>query len=216
MSLFKKAVTSSIDVTEPGEFRGYVAKYLNIDRQGHIMLPGAHAKILPKIRDEGAPILVDHENKTRSVIGTLSGADESMQGLLIASRFSATNIAQETRRMMSEKAVTQMSEHFYGKSKKYNEKQVLSLWANYGYQPSDRQKDMAKSGATVITEVTDVVDFSVVAVPANPEARIISVKSFDGESRPSVTVAPRIDLAALAQRTNLADKFWPLNAVRKG
>jgi HK97 family phage prohead protease len=216
MSLFKKAVTSTIDVTEPGEFRGYVAKYLNIDRQGHIMLPGAHAKILPKILDEGAPILVDHENRTRSVIGTLSSADESMDGLLIASRFSATNIAQETRRMMAEKAVTQMSEQFYGKSKKYNEKQVQSLWANYGYQPSERQKDMAKSGAIVITEVTDVVDFSVVAVPANPEARIIAVKSFDGDHKSPVTVAPRIDLAALAQRANLADKFWPLSAVRKG
>jgi HK97 family phage prohead protease len=217
MEIHTKAVSAAVAVTDSGGFRGYAARFLNIDRQGDIILPGAFAKALPEFMADGGLVLADHENKSGAVIGTLTDASEDTSGLLVDVQFSATKAGQEVRRLMAEKALRKMSISFYAKPAKFNEKQVLSAWGNYGYQPNERQRQMAKSGARVIGDVSEIVEVSVVPIPANPEANILAVKSFDGDQKtPALTVAPRIDLVALARRTNLADKFWPLNAVRKG
>jgi HK97 family phage prohead protease len=206
MELHQKAVSAAIVETDSGGFRGYASRFLNIDRQGDIVLPGAFAKALPEFMADGGLVLADHDNRTGSVIGTLIDAREDQNGLLVDVQFSATKAGQEVRRLMTEKALRKMSISFYAKPAKLTEKQVHGVWSNFGYKPDERQKMLAKSGAKMIGQVSEIVEVSVVPIPANPEADILAVKSFDAEPQTPLTVAPRIDLAALARRANLADK----------
>jgi len=206
MELHQKAVSAAIVETDSGGFRGYASRFLNIDRQGDIVLPGAFAKALPEFMADGGLVLADHDNRTGSVIGTLIDAKEDQNGLLVDVQFSATKAGQEVRRLMTEKALRKMSISFYAKPAKLTEKQVHGVWSNFGYRPDERQKMLAKSGAKMIGAVSEIVEVSVVPIPANPEADILAVKSFEGQIETPLTVAPRIDLAALARRANLADK----------
>jgi HK97 family phage prohead protease len=202
----QNGVGAAIVEPDSGGFRGYASRFLNIDRQGDIVLPGAFAKALPEFMADGGLVLADHDNRTGSVIGTLIDAREDQNGLLVDVQFSATKAGQEVRRLMTEKALRKMSISFYAKPAKLTEKQVHGVWSNFGYKPDERQKMLAKSGAKMIGAVSEIVEVSVVPIPANPEADILAVKSFDAEPQTPLTVAPRIDLAALARRANLADK----------
>lgn len=192
---------------DPGGFRGYAARFLNIDRQGDIILPGAFAKALPSFMDDGGMVLADHVNKTGAVIGSMIDATEDRNGLMVDVRFSATNAGQEVRKLMAERAVRKMSISFFAQSKQYTEKQVRQIWDTFGYAASEAQKTLARKGAKVIADVTEILEVSVVPIPANQGAEIISVKSFDEPESSSVSVAPKIDLKALIERASIADRI---------
>lgn len=210
MQTYSKSVPVGMTPTETGGFRGYAARFLNIDRQGDMILPGAFAKSLPEFLDSGGLVLADHMNQTGAVIGTLIDATEDRSGLVVDVQFSATKAGQEVRQLMAEKALRKMSISFYGKSKPYTEKEVHAVWATFGVQPTEKQKAMAKRGAKVITDVSEILEVSVVPIPANPDANILAVKSFDEPETetPSeaVVVASQVDLIALFNRAQLADR----------
>lgn len=199
--------------TDTGSFRGYAARFLNLDRQNDIILPGAFAKSLPAYLDEGGIVLADHENKTSSVIGRLVDATEDRDGLLVEARFSATKAAQDIRRMIVEKTLRKMSIAFYpevSKVVRYTEKQVRDVWKSYGYEPTPRENELLRSkrGANVISDVSEILEVTVTPIPANSKADILSVKSQDSETPETpVSVAPSIDLAALVARIKIADRI---------
>ena len=210
MQTYSKSVPAGMTPTDTGGFRGYAARFLNIDRQGDMIIPGAFAKSLPEFLDSGGLVLADHMNQTGAVIGTLIDAMEDRTGLVVDVQFSATKAGQEVRQLMDEKALRKMSIQFYGKPKPYTEKEIHAVWDTFGVQPTEKQKAMAKRGAKVITEVSEILEVSVVPIPANPEANILAVKSFDEPETetPSeaVIVAPQVDLSALIIRAQLADR----------
>lgn len=192
--------------TETGGFRGYAARFLNIDRQRDIILPGAFAKALPDFIDAGGMVLADHKNTTAAVIGTLVDAHEDTSGLLVDVSFSATKAGQEVRQLMTERAVRKMSISFYAKSRPYTEKQILQVWETYRVSPTEKQRQLAKGGANVISDVAEILEVSVVPIPANPGAEILAVKSFDDPETPNDPVVSQVDLFALFDRAQLADK----------
>lgn len=204
---FRKAATIGLKPTESGGFRGYAVAFLNIDRQGHMVLPGAFAKAIPRYLEEGGHILVDHDNRAESVIAKAIDAFEDRRGMLVEGVFSGDDRAQAIRKKASEGVVDKMSAYFFGKATRFNESQIKSIWNNYGYVPSARQIELSKRGAGVITEVDRIAEVSIVGVPANPEAGIVAVKSDGIHEETTIVVAPRIDLAALAQRAALADRI---------
>jgi HK97 family phage prohead protease len=207
MIKYDKSVSGAIAATDTGGFRGYAARFLNIDRQGDIILPGAFAKALPAFMDDGGLVLADHSNTTGAVIGTLIDAAEDNNGLIVDVQFSATKSGQEVRQLMAERALRKMSISFFGKSMNYNQKQIEEVWNTYGYKPSDMQRKNAARGAKVITDVSEILEVSVVPIPANADASILAVKSFDEPvESPNVAVCPRIDLRSLLERSNLADR----------
>lgn len=203
----QKSIESAPIAADSGGFRGYAARFLNIDRQGDMILPGAFARSLPAFMDDGGMVLADHQNKTGSVIGTMTDAREDRNGLIVDVKFSSTQPAQEVRRLMAEKAVRKMSIAFWASSKAYTEKQVHAVWDTFGHVPSDSQKSLAKKGAKVIADVNEIMEVSVVPIPANPGAEIIAVKSYDDENTMKVCVAPKIDLKALLERATIAERI---------
>jgi HK97 family phage prohead protease len=207
MQTFEKAVSAGVTPTETGGFRGYAARFLNIDRQGDMILPGAFSKALPDFLDSGGLVLADHTNQAGAVIGTLIDAREDRSGLVVDVQFSATKSGQDVRQLMAEKALRKMSIQFYGKSKPYTEAQIKEVWATYGFNPSERQKALAKRGCKVITEVAEILEVSVVPIPANPDANILAVKSFDEENTSAKSVVPQIDIKALLERAAIAERI---------
>lgn len=205
MEKHEKQVQSSAKMTDTGGFRGYAAKFLNIDRQGDIIVPGAFAKALPQFVDDGGLVLADHANKTGSVIGTLTNAQEDRHGLMVDVQFSATKSGQEIRQLMTEKAVRKMSISFFAKGTRYSEKQINELWATFGHTPTPAQKKAAAKGANVITEVSEILEVSVVPIPANPGAEILAVKSADETTVPDSS--PSFDMAELFRRAALVDRI---------
>jgi phage head maturation protease len=80
---------------------------------------------------------------------------------------------------------------------------VLEIWNRYNYKPTGTQKQLAKSGANLISEVNEILEVSFVPIPANKDAGILSVKSLE-------TPTPVVDadrLLELFQRAELADSI---------
>ena len=67
MDKYQKDINSGVQMTDTGSFRGYAARFLNIDRQGDIILPGAFTKAVEDFVNDGGLVLADHQNKTSSV-----------------------------------------------------------------------------------------------------------------------------------------------------
>jgi phage head maturation protease len=53
MDKFEKATPASVKASDTGGFRGYAARFLNIDRQGDIILPGAFTKAVAEFMSDG-------------------------------------------------------------------------------------------------------------------------------------------------------------------
>jgi uncharacterized protein len=206
MDRHEKSVQAALS-SDTGGFRGYAARFLNIDRQGDIILPGAFAKALPQFMDDGGMVLADHANKTGSVIGTLIDAAEDATGLMVDVQFSATKSGQEVRQLIAEKAVRKMSISFYAKGTRYSEKQVFELWKTYGHKPDSSSMKRVKSGVNVISEVAEILEVSVVPIPANPGAEILAVKSFE--------TPEKLDLSEVFRRAELVERIRR-KAVTKG
>ena len=199
MQRIEKAIDSAV-TADSGGFTGYASRFLNIDRQGDIILPGAYAKALPEFLDDGGVILADHVNKTMAVAATLRDASEDKSGLLISGGFSATETGQRLRQLLKEKAVNKMSISFMAASKNVKEADIHAIWKRYGYQPSSKQLQLSKSGANLISDVNEILEVSFVPIPANREAGIISVKSHDGTPA-AVEVVDRARFVELVQRS---------------
>lgn len=216
MEKYEKATAAAVNASGPGAFRGYAARFLNIDRQGDIILPGAFNGAIKEFMADGGMVLADHQNKTSAVIGTLIDASEDKNGLMVDVTFSATKSGQEVRQLVKEKAVRKMSIAFMAKKPvRIPDAQIRELWAKYGYIPSESQKKLARNGANLISEVAEVLEVSIVPIPANPGAEIIAVKSADGpeDSAPTpptgeIAVAGRLlDFTNVVKRAELADQI---------
>lgn len=208
MESFEKTSAIAIKSTDSGGFRGYAAKFLNIDRQNDIIMPGAFNKAIHEFMADGGLVLADHSNRTSAVIGTLLNAQEDSSGLIVDVAFSATKSGQEIRQLVREKAVRKMSISFLApKSVRYNEKQITDLWQKFGYTPSPDQKRIAKNGANIISEVAEVLEVSVVAIPANPEASIFAVKSCETQETPAVGASSQPDFGRLFERARAVDSL---------
>ena len=204
--MITKSTDAGIKASDTGGFVGYAARFLNIDRQGDIILPGAFQKSIQEFMDSGGLVLSDHENKTSAVIGTLNDATEDRSGLMVDVTFSATKAGQEIRTLLREKAVRKMSISFLAKMpEKISKKQVAELWDRYGYKPSKAQIKLSEKGANLIKEVSEIIEVSVVPIPANADASIISVKAHSEHDETPNPVVDADHLLKLVQRAELAD-----------
>ena len=87
-----------------------------------------------------------------------------------------------------------------------SKKQVSELWDRYGYKPNATQIRLAEKGANLIKEVSEIIEVSVVPIPANSDASIISVKSLSEDETPTPVVDAK-HLAKLFRQAELADSI---------
>lgn len=155
---FKTLKIKSSDSDEY-DFEGYLSTYGNTDRDGDIFVKGCFDDSL-KVRTR-FPMLYGHDYKNiDNALGALDLSSDD-KGLFVKGTFGHSDKANNLRELVQMGSITNMSVGCYIQE----------------YEPVDRERPFA--GSKVLK--ADIVEGSLVPVPANPEANISFVKSlFDG------------------------------------
>jgi HK97 family phage prohead protease len=141
-----------VKLADSGEITGYGSTFGNIDRGGDIVAPGAFGNSLAEHKAEGtAPAMLWHHDLAEP-IGVWTEASEDSKGLLLKGKLTVgTKRGAEARALAKDGA--------------------LAMSIGYRAKDADYQ-----NGARILKEL-ELVEVSLVSIPMNPEARIVSVKS---------------------------------------
>lgn len=150
-------VKSSTD--ESYDFEGYLSTYGNTDRDGDVFVKGCFDESLAA--RTRYPMLYGHDyQNVDNALGALELSSDDT-GLFVKGTFGHSEKAQHLRELVEMGAITNMSVGCFIQE----------------YEPIDRERPIA--GSRVLK--ADIVEGSIVPVPANPEATVAFVKSlFDG------------------------------------
>lgn len=151
--------------TAPSGFEGW-ASTSQLDRQGDIVLPEAFAKSLPAFKANG-PIFWNHaevHDPLAKPIGRTTDAEIRDGGLYIKARWASHAEAQEVRSLVTDGIVSTLS---------------------IGFNPISSQ---IRGGVNVIDQL-ELMEVSVVSIPANTGAVITAAKTLAGLDQPELPAA---------------------------
>ena len=143
-------------VAVDGTFTGYGSVFGVVDSYNEVVAPGAFANSLATLAEKGRSLPVLWQHRTGEPIGAWTSLKEDGRGLLGSGALwlnEAPN-ARVAYKGMESKAITGLSIGYYVIKSSYNE----------------------KTGIRTLEEL-DLVECSIVTVPANDEARIDSIKA---------------------------------------
>lgn len=157
---------------DQGTFEGHAAIFNNVDRVGDQIVRGAFAKSLAEHAAAGTkPALLWAHNPAEPV-GIILEIREDDAGLFLKGQLADTTRGREARELM----------------------RLGALAMSIGYRT--RAADKRPGGGRTLKEI-DVVECSLVSIPANPSARIAAVKSAENAAA-ATTIANAINRAAAA------------------
>jgi uncharacterized protein len=139
-----------------GQIEGLAAGYGDVDLQGEVLQPGAFARSLATGKQAGRmPAMLLHHDLARPV-GRWDTFTESSDGLVAKGRLTLdVNDGREAYALLRDGALTGLSVGFTG------------------------AKAAPGRGPRTITEA-ELIEVSLVTIPANPRARVSSVKAIGG------------------------------------
>lgn len=146
------------DIAPNGGIAGYASTYANLDRVGDIVMPGAYDSTLGPFLKDG---FLAESHDWDEPIGYILSARSDEKGLWFEAAFHNTERAQKVRRIVNERLAA-------GKS--------VSL--SIGYRAKEYSYD--DEGNRLLHAVT-LYEVSVVTVPANPDALVVSGKAAVGD-----------------------------------
>src|SRR6516165_1980322 len=147
------------EVRDDGTFDMYACVYGNIDRQGDLIEKGAVTNVDQFVQTGW--IALNHHQQALP-IGSIDSAVQDERGLRVTGTFHSTPKAQEVRTVVKERL---------GRGK--------TVSTSIGYQvPVDGERYEKVDGRTIrrINKLA-IFEASVVNLPANPEAEVVSAKS---------------------------------------
>jgi HK97 family phage prohead protease len=160
----------------PGTLEGYAAVFGNVDRDNEVIVPGAFSRTLDDFKSSG---FLCNGHNWKEELGTIVDAKEDDRGLFIVAEFYSTPDAQQVRQRLAEKQAR-------------GRRQGMSI----GYRVKQASK---VNGVRHLTDL-DLMEVSVVTVPANPQARVSAVKDFDPEAEARRMEMRRIYVRSLARQ----------------
>ena len=156
----KTVAVATVDTDQQlGEFTAIAAAY-SVDRVKDRIVPGAFANTIDRWRASGkrVPLHWDHKGEAHNVIGWIDPAtmSETAEGLQVSGKLDidSSDVAREAWRSMKNNA--------------------MSL--SFGYITTKRRK--RGDGVNELQEL-DLFEISIVPHPANPDTRIVEMKSID-------------------------------------
>jgi hypothetical protein len=145
------------DTDSVGSFEGIAAVFSNIDRQHDVIQPGAFTRTLPDFIKSG---FLANAHDWSEPVGTIDEAIETNDGLYVRGKFHSTPNAQLLRKVIRERL-----------------ERGKDVAMSIGYQITEDAFDSEKS-VRMLKEL-ELFEVSVVSVPANPLARLASVKQIE-------------------------------------
>lgn len=154
----RKVFKLEIKELENRSFAGYASTFGNKDRHGDVIQAGAFTETLERHKSEKTmPALLLHHDMHRP-IGVWEQMREDDNGLLATGRLtSGVRDADEAHALMKDGALNSLS---------------------IGFIPVAEEYD-SSSRVNLIKQV-ELIETSIVTIPANPEATILDVKAADG------------------------------------
>jgi HK97 family phage prohead protease len=147
---------------------GYASTFgFPADVQGDVIVKGAFAESIMKIKNDGIPLLDSHKQDSQHVLGTVIDAFEDDHGLYITAKLADTPQVEEIRQKLKQGHINKMSIGFFiGKQhfKQHNGEEFRMI------------------------EKANLIEISVVPIPANSRATILSVKNQDSSQEPNAAV----------------------------
>lgn len=144
--------------TDTGCFRGYASTFGNKDRTGDIITTGAFSKCIAEKGCDGIRMLWQHGRHSMDPVGQWTSIKENAQGLFVEGQlFMELSGATDRLLLMQRKSIQSMSIGFT--------------------IPKDGAEWDDKNGVRIIKEI-DLWEISPVTFPANPRAKITTVKEY--------------------------------------
>lgn len=174
--------------TGPGEFTAVVSVFDNVDLAGDRIRKGAFARSLQKYAENGRyiPVVWNHDwGSAESFIGKTISAQETDEGLVVKGVFFDTDRAQQVRRLLAERVVSEFS---------------------FAYDVLDEQK--AADGANELLEL-HILEAGPTLKGANPATRLIEAKNDVAtleNTAPEVTESERL-LESIAEAHEMLDSM---------
>lgn len=161
---------AAFEVDDAGLVTGRAWDFSSPDRVGDVITPEAFAKAVPPL-----PMLFAHDQA--QVVGSWTGISAGADGLTVSGKLLVNDVARaaEVRAMLQAKAVTGLSVGFMTK-----------------------KSAPRKGGGRTITDL-ELVEVSIVAVPAHPGARISTVKELP-VTDVTATEPTEVDVAAIVTK----------------
>ena len=144
-----------------GEITGYGAIFDNVDRGGDVIKKGAFAKT---ISENGGSVIMVANHDQNKPIGRVTEMKEDATGLLFKGYLSKTDRAQEYKQLMKDGVVDSFS-------------------IGYAVVKGDRNDH----GGRDLAELK-LFEISPVAIPMNPEAKLLEVKNISKEDNREETL----------------------------
>lgn len=146
------------DLSEDGTFEGYAATFGNVDQGGDAIQPGAFIESLVKAKGERRTIPMLWQHDQREPIGVWDDIAEDVKGLYVKGRFilEGDTVAQRAYHKLKNRALGGMS-------------------IGYRVPAGGEEPDERRRGVTKVLKV-DLREISLVTMPMNLEARVVSVK----------------------------------------
>lgn len=142
------------NLSDSGEIVGLASVYGNIDRQGEAIAPGAFGASIVRLQGKGLPMMREH--RAELTCGVWTGFEETGGALRVTGKLLLdTQAGREAHSLAKAGALGGLSVGFSG------------------------AKRTLAGGKRMITE-GDLLEVSLVAIPANTEARIEGVKATPG------------------------------------
>ena len=156
------------EVTDEGSFTAYASVFGNVDKVNDVVVKGAFSNSLAI----GKKVRMLYQHDPSKVIGVWDSIEEDDHGLKVKGRFADTELGKEVRSLVLMGAIDSLS---------------------IGYRTKDYAYDA--NGVRLLKEV-DLVEISIVTIPANEAATIIDAKS---EAENEITEITRL----LSKRVSL-------------
>lgn len=136
---------------------GYGAVFGNVDAYGDVIAPGAFAKSLAAHKAAGtAPLMLLEHGDAPLPIGVWEEMSEDGHGLVVKGRFINTSMGRDAWEAARENAITGLS---------------------IGYRPVEFELRSKPDDPRRTLKAVDLVEVSLVGMPANSKARTTAVKS---------------------------------------
>lgn len=160
-----------------GEISILGASFLNIDRGGEIIVPGAYVPYLDRFSKNGK-VLVDHRNSQREVAAKVFRSYERRDGLVIDANFTGDEVGKWARARAKEGSIdtTSIGHFVHNEPQMAKEADVRKLWSDFEYTPSAYDLKLLARGPVRLITDAEPVEVSFVVIPMNPEARVLEVK----------------------------------------
>lgn len=192
-----------------GEFSGYAAGILNIDRTGDMILPGAFTDTLPEFLKEG---VVCWQHDWSTPIGQPLEAYEDSYGLMTKSRISNTTTGRDCMTLIRDGVIKKMSIGYRVQDYEWVDRAGLLSWLGSSKLDETKQisiltqfDGMGLSELFLLKRIK-LFEYSPVSIPANPNAVITGAKglSFADHSK-----------AVLTAVRELSDRIKAIRDLRK-